>query len=100
MFEQMMQSGDLGTAELYFGCRTAAEDLTKAFACLPPRTDPCLSRAVAACTFQGRVTRALAGLQFNPATTDFYVCGSAAMVADCTMLLQRAGAQQILTEPF
>jgi all-trans-retinol 13,14-reductase len=91
----------LGAAELYFGCRTAGEDITKAFACLPPRTVACISRAPAmACALQGRVTQALAGLPFDPATTDFYVCGSAAMVADCTALLQAAGAVRILTEPF
>ena len=101
MFEQMAQAGELGAAELYFGCRTAGEDITKAFACLPPRTVACISRAPAmACALQGRVTQALAGLQFDPATTDFYVCGSAAMVADCTALLQAAGAVRILTEPF
>jgi NAD(P)H-flavin reductase len=46
------------------------------------------------------VTQALSGLQFDPSTTDFYVCGSAAMVADCRMLLESAGALRILTEPF
>ena len=50
--------------------------------------------------FQGRVTQALAGLQFDPSTTDFYVCGSAAMVADCRTILERAGAPRILTEPY
>ena len=101
MFEQMAQAGELDGADLYFGCRTPAEDITAAFACVPPRTVACVSRAPApAGGFPGRVTQALAALQFDPSTTDFYVCGSAAMVADCRTLLQGAGALQILTEPF
>ena len=34
------------------------------------------------------------------ATTDFYVCGSAAMVADCRSLLEKAGALYIHTEVY
>jgi len=101
MFDLLAQSGQLNDAELYFGCRTTAEDITRAFACLPQRTVACVSRAPApAEALRGRVTQALAGLQFEPPTTDFYVCGSAAMVADCKALLETAGALRILTEPF
>lgn len=101
MFDHLAQTSELNGAELYFGCRTEAEDITRAFACLPRRAVACLSRASAsAAGFQGRVTQALAGLQFDPSTTDFYVCGSAAMVADCKKLLESAGALRILTEPF
>ena len=101
MFDQMAQTGELDGAELYFGCRTPAEDITKAFACLPRRTVACISRAPApGCGLRGRVTHALADLEFDPSTTDFYVCGSAAMVADCRALLENSGALRILTEPF
>lgn len=101
MFDQMAQAGQLNGAELYFGCRTPAEDITRAFACLPQRTVACVSRAPTPVGgLPGRVTQVLAGLQFDPSTTDFYVCGSAAMVADCKMLLEGAGALRILTEPF
>ena len=34
----------------------------------------------------------------NTTGTDFYICGSAAMVADCRGLLARAGATRVLTE--
>ncbi len=101
MFEQMARLGELQTAELYFGCRSLSEDITAAFAGLPPRVVRCVSReAPPAGGFAGRVTSALAGLEFDPAATDFYICGSAAMVADCTMILERAGASRILTEPY
>ncbi len=101
MFEQMAQAGELDTAELYFGCRTSVENITGAFASVPERTVACLSREEAKpCCMQGRVTKALTGLKFDPSTTDFYVCGSAAMVADYRTILERAGALQILTEPY
>ncbi|SCC95375.1 All-trans-retinol 13,14-reductase [Thiomonas sp. X19] len=101
MFEQLAHAGELSAAELYFGCRSMAEDITKAFARLPQRTVTCVSRAQAtAGEFQGRVTQALAGLEFISATTDFYVCGSAAMVAECRTILERAGASQILAESY
>jgi NAD(P)H-flavin reductase len=86
---------------LYFGCRAGADDITHALAPLPPRTFVCASRDAAADgVFHGRVTQALAGIAFEPATTDFYICGSAAMVTDCQAILGRAGAKQILSELF
>lgn len=101
MFEQLAEAGDLEAAELHFGCRTLVDDITGTFAHLPQRTVACLSRAPAvAGAFQGRVTHALGCLEFDPSATDFYVCGSAAMVADCRMILERAGALQIFTEPY
>ena len=66
-----------------------ADDITRALAPLPPRTIVCASRDDASnSAFHGRVTAALAGLAFEPATTDFYICGSAAMVTDCRAILQ------------
>ena len=101
MFEQLAQSGGLDAAELYFGCRAAAENITSAFACLPSRTVVCVSRAEPVTGgFRGRVTQALAALEFEPSATDFYICGSAAMVADCRAILERAGAPRIFTEPY
>ena len=74
---------------------------TRAFACLPQRTMACVSREpTRPGGVQGRVTQALTSLEFDPSTTDFYVCGSAAMVADCRTILERAGALRILTEPY
>jgi len=101
MFGEMAKAGEIEAAELYFGCRAAADDITRALAPLPSRTIVCASRDAAADgVFHGRVTHALAGLAFEPATTDFYICGSAAMVADCRAILERAGARRILTELF
>jgi phytoene dehydrogenase-like protein/NAD(P)H-flavin reductase len=100
MFKAMATEGGLDAAELYFGCRTAADDLTRLLA-PAPRTFVCASRDDASdVAVHGRVTRALADLAFDPATTDFYVCGSAAMVADCRAILERAGAQRIFAELF
>jgi phytoene dehydrogenase-like protein/ferredoxin-NADP reductase len=100
MFAAMAASGGLEAAELYFGCRFANEDLTRMFAPLP-RATVCVSRdEKVEGVFHGRVTQALAGLALDPAATDFYLCGSAAMVADCRAILQRAGATQILTELY
>ncbi|MFZ1964277.1 MAG: FAD-dependent oxidoreductase [Roseiarcus sp.] len=101
MFGEMAKAGEIEAAELYFGCRTTAQDITRALAPLPSRTIVCASRDAAADgVFHGRVTHALAGLAFEPATTDFYICGSAAMVSDCRAILERAGARRILTELF
>jgi len=101
MFGEMAEAGEIEDVELYFGCRTASDDMTRTLAPLPPRTTVCASREpVADGVFHGRVTQALAGLAFEAATTDFYVCGSAAMVADCRTILERAGAKRILSELF
>ncbi len=96
-----MEPDELDKAELYFGCRTPAEDITGAFARKPERTVVCASRAAPpAGGFAGRVTEALARLVFDPDSTDFYLCGSAAMVADSKSLIERGGALHILTEPY
>jgi NAD(P)H-flavin reductase len=101
MFDEMAGTGELEVAELYFGCRTAAEDITRALAPLPPHTTVCASRdETSNAAFRGRVTAAVSSLAFDPATTDFYVCGSAAMVADCRAILQSAGAPRVLTEAY
>jgi phytoene dehydrogenase-like protein/NAD(P)H-flavin reductase len=101
MFGEMAEAGDLEAAELYFGCRTMAEDITRSLAPLPPRTIVCASRDDASnAAFRGRVTAAVSDLAFDPASTDFYVCGSAAMVADCRAILQSAGAPRVLTEAY
>ncbi len=100
MFAQLARDGQLGAAELYFGCRTPAEDISAAFPDIPHKI-VCISRGEAPSGgFNGRVTQALASLEFDPLDTDFYVCGSAAMVADCRRVLERAGVAQILTEAY
>lgn len=101
MFRQLLREGAIGTAELYFGCRNRAEDITVNFAEILPRTTLCVSREEPGIDdFKGRVTDAMAQMQFDPETTDFYLCGSAAMVADCRAILERAGAAHLYVEAY
>ncbi|HXQ14394.1 MAG TPA: FAD-dependent oxidoreductase [Caulobacteraceae bacterium] len=102
MFEAMAAAGELGSAELYFGCRSPDEDITAAFSCRPKRTVVCASRASpTAGGFAGRVTQALAARACDLAQSDIYLCGSAAMVADCRALFERGDQPpHILTEPY
>ena len=67
----------------------------------PERTIVCASRAAPPTGgFAGRVTQALARLAFDPDAADFYLCGSAAMVAESKSLLEGRGALHVLTEPY
>lgn len=101
MFAELAAAGELAGAELYFGCRTDADDLTTAIPMLPPTVTLCTSRAQPPRGgFRGRVTDALAHAALDVAETDFYLCGSAAMVADCTQVLIDRGARHIYTEPY
>lgn len=101
MFRQLEGAGALGRAELYFGCQGAALDITPGLHPLPPKVVRCFSREQApAGGVAGRVSDALARLEFDPGHTDFYVCGSAAMVADCRDLLERAGALRLHIESY
>ena len=95
------EASKLENAELYLGCRTPDEDITAAFVDKPRRTVACVTRAAPPPGgFAGRVTKAIASLTFDPTKTDFYVCGSAAMVDNCQDLLTRAGAVRVLTELY
>jgi ferredoxin-NADP reductase len=102
MLKELRDCGEEGNAELLFGCATRADNLLTCFApILPRRTLICLSReAPTSSDFSGRVTAALGGLTFDPQKTDFYLCGSAAMVADCRGLLEKAAALHIHTEVY
>ena len=101
MFRQLERDGAAESAELYFGCRTRADDITANFAAYLPRTTSCISReAPGASGFKGRVSEAVARMPFDPGTTDFYLCGSAAMVADCRSILERAGALHLHAEAY
>lgn len=102
MLKVLRDRGQEGSAELLFGCATQADNLLPCFASvLPPSMLTCLSRELPASGgFHGRATAALSSLAFDPSTTDFYVCGSGAMVADCRGLLEKAGALYIHTEVY
>lgn len=101
MFRQLKREGAAGQAELYFGCRTRAENITSTFEEFLPHTTPCISCEEPGIDgFKGRVTEAMAQMQFDPDATDFYLCGSAAMVADCRTTLERAGAMHLYVEAY
>jgi phytoene dehydrogenase-like protein/ferredoxin-NADP reductase len=101
MFRQLETEGGLGRAELYFGCRTAAEDITAHFDPLPAKVVRCISREEPPLGgFKGRVSEAIGSVDFDPVCTDFYVCGSAEMVADCRDVLERRGARRIHIESY
>ena len=102
MFASMAASGKLETCELLFGC-SHKEDIITALSELQhlPRTTVCISRDPAVeGVFHGRVTKVLQDMDFDPGTTEFYLCGAPAMVADCQTMLSLAGAKYVLTEPF
>lgn len=101
MFERMAADGSAREAVLVFGHATNADDLTATLAPLPERVIRCVSReAPMGVAIAGRVTRALAELAFEPAETEFYLCGSAAMVADCRQALEARGARHINVEAY
>lgn len=101
MFGQLQRQGRIDDATLVFGCRTVADDITAPMTGLPPTLLRCISREDAnAPALRGRVTDGLAGLAFDPEATDFYLCGSAAMVSDCKTLLERRGAKYLYIENY
>ena len=83
-----------------FGCRTGEDDLTSLLPDPMPTVLRCISREDVNGALHGRVTDALETLDFDPAGTDFYLCGSAAMVADSMALLERRDAKHLFTEPY
>lgn len=101
MFAQLGRQGTLREAELYFGCRTHEDDLTTRVPILPGSVVTCTSRANPGQGGEsGRVTDVLAARDFDWGATDFYVCGSPAMVADTVTLLQDRGAHNLYIEPY
>lgn len=101
MFLQLKRDGTLDSAELYFGCRTAADDITRQFDPMPPVVVRCVSREEPPLGgIKGRVSEVILRRSFDVACTDFYVCGSATMVADCTAVLERKGIGRIHIETY
>ncbi|PID53075.1 MAG: all-trans-retinol 13,14-reductase [Micrococcales bacterium] len=101
MFRQLTEVEELDKATLLFGCRGSDTDLTRRLDDpLPGQMWRCYSRENSPDAFRGRVTDALSKLDFAPADTEFYVCGSSAMVTDCQALLQGRGAHHVLTELY
>lgn len=101
MFHALQAQGSLADAVLVFGCRTLAEDISAAITPLPARVIRCVSReAPPDGGVHGRVTDALATFEFDPAATDFYLCGSSEMVAGCKAMLEQRGALHLYTENF
>lgn len=85
---------------LLFGCRTSAEDLTRALDDPMPPVTRCVTREDVDGAFRGRVTAALAEFGDQAAECDFHVCGSPEMVADATAVLRDLGAGAVVTEAF
>lgn len=84
-------------ALLIFGARDTATDLTRHLAeKLPAQLIRCYSREGE----KQRVTDVLPTLDLDWENTDFYLCGSAAMVTDCQRLLGELGAKQVMTEKY
>lgn len=68
---------------------------------MPARVVRCISRgAPLSGGFRGRVTEALKRITFVPDDTAFYVCGSAAMVADARAIVEDRGARDIRVEAY
>ncbi|RRD45030.1 FAD-dependent oxidoreductase [Buchananella hordeovulneris] len=86
---------------LLFGCRFAKDDLTQLLDDpLPANIIRCITGEQVPGARRARVTEVLAELACDVADTEFFLCGSAAMVADATTLLAQRGAQYIYTEPY
>ena len=85
---------------LIFGCRTGEDDLPSLLPDPTPTVLRCISREDVDGALHGRVTDALETLDFDPAETEFYLCGSSAMVADGMALLERRDAKHLFTEPY
>ena len=105
MLAMFAQAPGLEHDTLLFGCRDRSEDLVSRICSpMPGRVLRCLSREETPDTFHGRVTDALPGLTgsfgLDPRSTEVYLCGSAAMVADTRSVLERAGYDSVFTEPY
>nr|WP_314258568.1 FAD-dependent oxidoreductase [uncultured Devosia sp.] len=104
MFQQLAREGRLEEATLYFGCRSKADDITVGATSLPGNVVLCLDgegeAGKAPQAFAGRVTDVLALHDGALAEEEFYLCGSAAMVADAAALLARRGAGQVFSELY
>jgi ferredoxin-NADP reductase len=101
IFRQLAAEGRLDRAVLLFGCRTSEEDITAGLDPLPARVVRCVSRGRPSDGgFAGRVTAALAAFYFDPERTDFYLCGSSAMVTDARRVLEQRGARHLFTESY
>ena len=85
---------------LLFGCRTSAEDLTRALDDPMPPVTRCITREDVDGALRGRVTAALAEFGGQAAECDFHVCGSSEMVADAMAVLRELGAGAVVTEAF
>ncbi len=101
MFGQLADAGELDQATLLFGCRGQNDDLTRNLDDpIPAQLWRCYSREDSPDAFGGRVTDALTGLDFVSADTEFYLCGSSAMVADAQAVVQSRGAQHVFVELY
>lgn len=103
MFQKLARTDMLDQATLYFGCRTLTDNITTQAEALPGKVVLCLSNETESAlphVFHGRVTDALAEFEIDADGTNFYLCGSAAMVADAGAILARRGAMHVFSELY
>ncbi|WP_299059906.1 FAD-dependent oxidoreductase [uncultured Actinomyces sp.] len=93
-FEEGVRADDV----LLFGCARADEDLTLRLETPIPPIIRCITRESSDAAFKGRVTDYLRMTGIDP-HTDYYVCGSPAMVADVRRVI-RSGGGHVYCESF
>ena len=93
-FDEGIRAGDL----LLFGCAKADEDLTLRLETPIPSVIRCMTRESSDAAFKGRVTDYLRTTGIDQGA-DYYVCGSAAMVADVRRVI-RSGGGHVYCESF
>lgn len=101
MFGALSNKSSLNAATLLFGCRTRNEDITRHLGPLPGSIIRCYSRETDLQEgVKGRVTDVISDLSFELGQTEFYICGSSAMVADSKAILETRGAKHLFVESF
>ncbi|MFA4931097.1 MAG: FAD-dependent oxidoreductase [Patescibacteria group bacterium] len=86
LLKQLQMGG--GNVELYLGSRLIKEvPFLKYFSDLQAKNRnfkfyPCVSRETGVCQYSGRVTKVMLEQNIDFAETDFYICGTANMIAD------------------
>ncbi|MDO5065652.1 MAG: FAD-dependent oxidoreductase [Propionibacteriaceae bacterium] len=90
MFEAMGE--ELQEATLVYGCRSVEHDLTlRVETPLPPQVIRCHSQEQQDTDSPGRITDVLMTMPLDLERTEFYLCGTAEMVADCASVLRERG---------
>lgn len=93
MFEEMGE--ELADATLIHGCHSFDRDLADMLDfTLPPTVIRCHDREQPSGALEGRISDVLSTMPLDIERTEFYLCGSAEMVADCALVLRERGARE------